>query len=269
MRDHMTGASLALRRASAADWDAIASLLTGSALPLDGAREHLSGFVVAEREGAVVGCAAIERYEDAGLLRSVAVKAEERGHGTGAALVERCLADASAAGLSALVLLTTTAERYFPRFGFQAIARDAVPASVRRSVEFQSACPASAMVMQRTLRPPSAPEVVVRPARRADAAAIASIYNAGIRGRMATFETRERSVADVEAWFADERHPLLVAESAGRVIGWVRASDYRPRDCYAGIAEFSVYVDPGAQGRRVGDTLMAAFLPALERAGFW
>ncbi len=81
---------------------------------------------------------------------------------------------------------------------------------------------------------------------------------------MATFETRERSAADIETWFAGERHPILVAERDGRVIGFVAASAYRARDCYRGIAEFSVYVASTERGRRVGDALMAEFIPALE-----
>lgn len=109
----------------------------------------------------------------------------------------------------------------------------------------------------------------VRTAHIADAAAIAEIYNEGIRGRMATFETRERTAADIEAWFASPRHPILVAERDGRVVGFVAASAYRARDCYRGIAEFSVYVAASERGQRVGDALMTAFIPALEQAGFW
>jgi L-amino acid N-acyltransferase YncA len=109
----------------------------------------------------------------------------------------------------------------------------------------------------------------IREARSADAAAIAAIYNEGIAGRMATFEIRERAASDVAAWFDDERYPRLVAERDRRVVGWITASAYRPRDCYSGIAEFSVYVTSRERGRRVGDALMAAFLPACEAAGFW
>ena len=109
----------------------------------------------------------------------------------------------------------------------------------------------------------------IRSARLDDSAAIAEIYNEGIRGRMATFETRERTAADILGWFASGRHPILVAEDAGRVIGFVAASSYRARECYRGIAEFSVYVAGSARGMRVGDALMAAFIPALEQAGFW
>ena len=109
----------------------------------------------------------------------------------------------------------------------------------------------------------------VRPARPGDAPAITAIYNEGIRGRQATFETRERTVADVLPWFENPRHPVLVAEAGGRRVGWVAASTYRARDCYAGIAEFSVYVAGDVRGRGVGDALMAAFLPACAEAGLW
>lgn len=113
------------------------------------------------------------------------------------------------------------------------------------------------------------PELRVRRAVMIDAAQIAQIYNEGIRGRGATFETRERSEADIRAWLENDTYPVLVAESGGEVVGFAAASSYRPRECYAGIAEFSVYVASAARGRRVGDALMRAFLPALEVAGFW
>jgi phosphinothricin acetyltransferase len=113
------------------------------------------------------------------------------------------------------------------------------------------------------------PALVVRPAVAADAAAIAGIYNQGIEDRVATFETRPREVADVGAWLASASHPVLVAESEGTVTGWVRAYAYRERDCYSGIAEFSVYVERSARGRGIGDSLMRAFVPACERAGLW
>ena len=116
---------------------------------------------------------------------------------------------------------------------------------------------------------PRDPTVRARPAAPADAAAIAAIYNQGIRERVATFETRERDAAEVLPWLDDTAHPMLVAEAAGVVLGWVRASSYRPRDCYAGIGDFSVYVDAGARGRGVGDALMRAFLPACAAAGLW
>ena len=144
---------LAIRPATPNDWDRVVELLSTSALPLDGARDHATEFVVAERDGVLVACAAVEQYGSAGLLRSVAVSESERGKGTGAAIVERCLDDARSSGIGTVVLLTTTAERYFPRFGFERIDRSAVPDAVRESAEFRGACPESATVMRLSLSP--------------------------------------------------------------------------------------------------------------------
>lgn len=109
----------------------------------------------------------------------------------------------------------------------------------------------------------------IRAAQPQDVAAIAAIYNEGIRGRSATFEIQERTPQDIAAWFNSSHHPLLVATRDGEVVGWVHASTYRARECYAGIAEFSVYVAGQAKGQGVGNALMAAFIPACEKAGFW
>jgi L-amino acid N-acyltransferase YncA len=114
-----------------------------------------------------------------------------------------------------------------------------------------------------------APPFRVRPATRDDAGAITRIYNEGIRGRGATFETRERAVSDVLPWFDDPRFPLLVATEGAEVVGWAAASSYRARACYAGIAEYSIYVATSHHGRGVGRMLMPDFLQALEAAGFW
>ena len=113
------------------------------------------------------------------------------------------------------------------------------------------------------------PTVTVRPATRDDAGAITRIYNEGIRGRGATFETRERSTDDIARWFDDARYPILVADEAGAVVGWAAGSSYRARDCYAGIAEYSIYVATSHHGRGVGNVLMPHFLDALEAKGFW
>ena len=138
-----------IRPAAREDLAAIERLLTASKLPLDGVREALPSFVVAESAGELVGVAGLERCRDNALLRSVAVAESCRSRGVGRALVERVIAEAESRGIHALYLLTTTAERYFPSFGFSAVARDEVPADVRATTEFASACPASATVMCR------------------------------------------------------------------------------------------------------------------------
>lgn len=114
-----------------------------------------------------------------------------------------------------------------------------------------------------------AESTAIRPATRDDAEAIARIYNDGIRGRGATFETRERTADDVRAWFDDPRFPILVAVQHREIVGWAAASSYRARACYAGIAEYSIYVAKSHHGQGIGSLLMPAFLDALEQAGFW
>jgi len=112
---------------------------------------------------------------------------------------------------------------------------------------------------------------LIRSARTADAAAIAGIYNQGIAERSSTFEIAPRTTSDIEQRLTDlERHPLLVAtDDAGAVIGWAGLSGYRPRDCYAGIGEFSVYLDAAARGRGVGRRLMLALIDVARDRGYW
>ena len=141
-----------LRAASIADEPAVAALLVASGLPLDGVHESIPCFVVAEDAGEVVGVAGIEACGVSGehaLLRSVAVAPTWRSRGLGRALVTRTIADAEARGVKALYLLTTTAEAYFPTFGFSVTPREAVPDDIKATSEYCGACPASATVMVR------------------------------------------------------------------------------------------------------------------------
>ena len=112
------------------------------------------------------------------------------------------------------------------------------------------------------------PTLAARPALPGDAAAIAAIYNDGIEDRVATFETRRRTPDDIRAWF--DGHPVVVvADQGGRVIAWAATFTYRPRECYAGIAEFSVYVARDARGRGAGRVAMQALIDAARNAGYW
>jgi L-amino acid N-acyltransferase YncA len=111
--------------------------------------------------------------------------------------------------------------------------------------------------------------LVARPAIRGDAAEIAGIYNEGISDRVATFETRPRTSDDVRAWF-DAHHPIVVVtDDANRVIAYAAASAYRARDCYAGVAECSVYVARRARGQGAGRIALQALIDAARNAGFW
>jgi L-amino acid N-acyltransferase YncA len=106
-----------------------------------------------------------------------------------------------------------------------------------------------------------------RAATREDCAAIAAIYNAGIAERTATFETRPRTPEDIACWLGG-RHPVMVVEDTGRVVAFASSGAYSPRECYAGVADFSIYVAPEARGRGAGRLAIEALLRAVEAAGF-
>jgi phosphinothricin acetyltransferase len=112
--------------------------------------------------------------------------------------------------------------------------------------------------------------ITIREAQPPDAEAIARIYNQGIEERAATFETQPRTAQDIAVKLTDrERYPVLVATEGDAVIGWAGLSTYRPRACYSGIAEFSIYLDPAARNRGVGRRLLTALVDAARDCGYW
>ncbi len=112
--------------------------------------------------------------------------------------------------------------------------------------------------------------ITIRAAVTDDAAIIASIYNQGIADRGATFETEPRTAVDIEAKLtARDSLSNLVAQADGVVIGWAGLSSYRPRACYAGIAEFSIYLDRTARGQGIGRQLLTALVDAARDGGCW
>lgn len=107
-----------------------------------------------------------------------------------------------------------------------------------------------------------------RLAAAADTVAIATIYNQGIEDRVATFEVRPRTEKDILAWF-DGTHPVVVVEDGTDVIAFAATFPYRPRECYAGIAEVSVYVARKHRGQGAGKLALTFLLGAAQEAGFW
>lgn len=136
-----------IRVAGENDLPAIEELLTASDLPIVGVRDALCSFLVAEAEGKIVGVVGIERHGGHALLRSTAVAKEWRSRGIARQLVDRIIAEAEDQGVNALYLLTTSAERYFPNFGFAVTQRDTVPDDIKATSEFREVCCASATVM--------------------------------------------------------------------------------------------------------------------------
>ena len=104
-----------------------------------------------------------------------------------------------------------------------------------------------------------------------DAASITRIYNQGIEERIATFETKPRSVEQMETQLREkgDRYPTVVVERDGEVIAWAGFGGYRSRPCYAGIGEHSVYVAREARGAGAGLVALQALLAAAEERGFW
>lgn len=106
-----------------------------------------------------------------------------------------------------------------------------------------------------------------------DAAAIAEIYNQGIEDGNATFEIRLRTVDDVKIWF-DGFHPIVVVEASeslgAQIVAFASTSYYRQsRECYNGIAEFSVYVRRERRGEGAGRLALQALFREVEQAGIW
>ncbi len=139
--------SVTLRAACPEELPRILHLLTDASLPLEGVPDGLARVVVAEVEGELAGVAGLETYGTSALLRSVAVSSQHQGKGIAAALVQRLLQEARSDAIHDVYLRTTTAEGYFPKFGFSPVEVSTVPLQVQDSVEFTGACPSSAVTM--------------------------------------------------------------------------------------------------------------------------
>jgi amino-acid N-acetyltransferase len=140
--------SPAILRATTADLPDIEKLLEDSALPLAGLRDHLEHFFMAREGTRLIGAVGLELYGREGLLRSLAVRRSECLKGIGSTLMQHAIAEARRLGAKRLILLTTTAERYFSRWGFRTIERSTITGELTRSAEFTGACPASAVCME-------------------------------------------------------------------------------------------------------------------------
>lgn len=144
----------AVRPAGAADHSAVMALVSEAGLPAVGIPADLEGFTVAEHLGRIVGCAGLERHSEHGLLRSLAVSPAVQHLGLGAALVRRAVATSRARGDLDCWLMTATARDWFPRFGFVAEPRGALPRALEGAIDYHGVCPSSATMMRRESGPP-------------------------------------------------------------------------------------------------------------------
>lgn len=142
-----------IRRGRSADLSAIATLLQSAGLPtadLSSASNFQTW--VLEAHGALLAAIGLESFGDEALLRSLVVAPEHRNRGLGRQLVASLERDARTQGITQIILLTETAERFFQVRGYVVTDRIQVSEAVRQSAEFRSLCPASAVCMRKTLR---------------------------------------------------------------------------------------------------------------------
>src|SRR5437879_1720344 len=143
--------NVAIASTAGGDLPVVLDLLGRCNLPQAGLEQHLATTLVAREGVRIVGCAALELYGRAALLRSVAVEPSSRGLGLGAQLTHAALDLARAHAVQTVYLLTDTASVFFLRFGFHRLLRTDVDPPVQRSAEFTGACPQSALAMRADL----------------------------------------------------------------------------------------------------------------------
>lgn len=140
---------VSIRNAKLNDLDVIIGLLNRSDLPTqDVGAANLASYIVAELDGTVVGVAGMENCGRFGLLRSVAVAPLQRNKGIASMLTSAALERAKIGRKNEVYLLTTTAEHYFSRYGFEKVPRDDTPTEIQSTAEFSRLCPDSAIVMR-------------------------------------------------------------------------------------------------------------------------
>lgn len=110
----------------------------------------------------------------------------------------------------------------------------------------------------------------IRDARAADAEALCLIHNQGIEDRIATLETELRTPDERRQWLASRgpRHPVIVAEAEGRVVGWGSLNSFNPRAAYDHVADFSVYIERAWRGKGVGRALLEALIEKARALGY-
>jgi amino-acid N-acetyltransferase len=134
------------------------ALLQSQGLPIsDITDEHLDHFFFVGSDGSPTGLVGLELYGVDALLRSLVVDENARGNGWGSSLVEHAERYAATNGVRSIYLLTTTAETFFKRLGYERVNRSQAPPSIKGTREFASLCPASSAFMMKTLGLPFKP----------------------------------------------------------------------------------------------------------------
>jgi amino-acid N-acetyltransferase len=144
----LTTTEYTIQLAVSQDRDAVVSLLKTVNLPAEDLPPTLDLFLVAEKEGQVVGSVGLQLHGNYALLRSLAVHPQQQGTGMGKALYQAAVNLALQNGVRELYLITITAAPFFENQGFQQADRMSVPVAIQRTSQFSGTCPASATVMR-------------------------------------------------------------------------------------------------------------------------
>jgi amino-acid N-acetyltransferase len=131
--------------------EAVVSLLQSAGLPVEDLPHQLQNFYIAMKNDFVVGAIGLETYDGNGLLRSLVVNPAFQKMNIAAALVNEIENLGRSLGLNSIYLLTETAKDYFGRKGYEQVAREQAPESLKRSTEFSHVCPSTAILMKKTL----------------------------------------------------------------------------------------------------------------------
>ncbi|MCE7064867.1 arsenic resistance N-acetyltransferase ArsN2 [Dyadobacter sp. CY326] len=142
---------LEIHDAAPAEKELVVRLLKEADLLTEDLPDGLPNFLLAKEDGVLVGVAGLELFGLVGLLRSVAVNPDHQGKGIAGRMVEQLLANADEQRVQAVYLITTTAGRYFDRYGFTPIDREQVPEAIQQTRQFSGLCPSSAVVMNRNV----------------------------------------------------------------------------------------------------------------------
>lgn len=140
-----------VRTASSDDFKTVTALLQSESLPVEDIRKDLAHFFVIEGDNKIIAAGGLEVYGNDGLVRSMIVDRDYRNHSLAAILLNKLQGYAAEQGITALYLITTTAEGYFAKKGFKVIAREEVSSSLASSREFSMLCPSTATVMMKEL----------------------------------------------------------------------------------------------------------------------
>lgn len=136
------------RKALNGDLKQLESILKKSKLPYEDCKYHLNNFVLMESDKEIVAIGGSEMFGDIALLRSITVLKQYQGNGLGNSIFFKIKKDLIVRGVKTIYLLTETAEEYFRALGFEQTSRDIVPQQIKKTKQFSTLCPSSAVVMK-------------------------------------------------------------------------------------------------------------------------